>query len=103
MKVQLRNEQDSMGTVQVPVEAYYGAQTQRARDNFLISNLRFNPVFFKALGLIKKHAARVNYFLGLIDEEKAQAIITASDEMIRGEYDDQFVVDVFRAQEPLPT
>jgi fumarate hydratase class II len=91
-----REEQDSMGKVGVPEEAYYGAQTQRAKNNFLISDLRFPSVFYKALGLIKKHAAIVNLDLGLIEPETAKAIIAASDEMIDGKFNDQFVVDVFQ-------
>ncbi len=91
-----RDEQDSMGTVQVPEESYYGAQTQRAIENFQISDLRFQPVLYKALGMIKKHAARVNRDLGLLDETRAESIITASHEMIEGRFNDQFVVDVFQ-------
>ena len=91
-----REEQDTMGTVCVPENAYYGAQAQRAKDNFAISDLNFPSVFYKALGMIKKHAARVNHELGLISNEIAEAIIHASDEMINSRFDDQFVVDVFQ-------
>jgi len=91
-----RQEEDTMGTVQVPEDAYYGAQTQRAKDNFVVSDLRFPSVFYRSLGIIKKHAARVNLELGLIDAKRAKAIIEAAEEMISGEYDDQFVVDVFQ-------
>ncbi len=91
-----REEKDSMGTIPVPDDAYYGAQTQRAKDNFKISCLRFPPVFYRAMGLIKKHAAATNHGLGLIDDGTAESIIGASEQVIRGEFDDQFVVDVFQ-------
>jgi len=91
-----RVERDSMGDVLVPEEAYYGAQTQRAVENFTISGLRFPRVFISALGLIKKHAARVNRDLGLLDSSLADTIITAAQEVVAGDWDDQFVVDVFQ-------
>ena len=92
----VREEQDSMGTVSVPEEAYYGAQTKRAGDNFKISSLRFPPVFYHALGLIKKQTAIANRDLKLLDEKLAQAIIEASEQVIKGEFNDQFIVDVFQ-------
>jgi fumarate hydratase class II len=91
-----RVEQDSMGEILVPEEAYYGAQTQRALENFAISGLRFPRVFISALGLIKKLAAQVNRDLGLLDSALADAIITAAQEVVAGEWDAQFVVDVFQ-------
>ena len=91
-----REEQDSMGTVQVPEVAYYGAQTQRAVENFSISGYRFPRPFIRALGLIKKHAARVNRELGLLDAKPAEAIQAAAQEVVDGRLDDQFVVDVFQ-------
>lgn len=91
-----REEHDSMGVVPVPEDAYYGAQTQRAKENFKISGLSFPPVFFRAIGLIKKHAAVTNHDLGLIDDQAAEAIIRASEELISGEFNNQFVVDVFQ-------
>lgn len=91
-----RQEQDSMGVIRVPEEAYYGAQTERARHNFQISDLRFPQSFYKALGMIKKHGARVNFGLGLLERDLADAIIQACDEVISGRFDDQFVVDVFQ-------
>jgi fumarate hydratase class II len=91
-----REERDTMGTVRVPEAAYYGAQTQRAVENFAISGLRFPPPFIKSLGLIKKHAARVNLELGLLDPKRAEAVIAASAEVVSGEFDSQFVVDVFQ-------
>ncbi len=91
-----REEQDTMGSVKVHEDAYYGAQTQRAKQNFCISDLRFPPVFYKTLGMIKKHGAQTNLDLGTIGPEIAEVIITASEEMVNGRFDDQFVVDVFQ-------
>ena len=91
-----REEQDSMGKVRVPVEAYYGAQTARAMDNFQISELRFPRAFIKALGLIKKHAAITNQELGLLEEARAKAIVQAAQEVAQGKLDEQFVLDIFQ-------
>lgn len=91
-----REEKDSMGTVQVPEDAYYGAQTQRAADNFTISGLTFPFSFIRALCMIKKHAAVVNRELGLLDKRVAEAIIVAAEEVNQGKLDDQFIVDVFQ-------
>jgi fumarate hydratase class II len=95
-EMRYREEQDSMGRVRVPEDAYYGAQTQRAVDNFRISNIRFPPSFIRALGLIKKHAARVNRNLGLLAPELAEAIMEASEDVAAGRLNDQFVVDLFQ-------
>jgi fumarate hydratase class II len=91
-----REEKDSMGTVQVPADAYYGSQTQRAADNFPISGLRFPPAFIQALALVKKCAARVNDVLGLLDAKLAPAIAHAAQEVMDGKFDDQFVLDIFQ-------
>ena len=91
-----REEQDSMGPVRVPEKAYYGAQTQRALENFSISGLTFPTPFVRALGMIKKHAARVNVELELLDSEIAKAIIAAAEEAVAGKLQDQFVVDIFQ-------
>jgi len=91
-----REEEDTMGSVLVPEEAYYGAQTQRAAENFDISGLRFPSPFIGALGMIKKHAARVNLELQLLDAELADAIVRAAEEVTVGKLDDQFVIDVFQ-------
>jgi len=91
-----RIEQDSMGEVKVPEDAYYGAQTQRAKENFSISTLRFPSCFIKAIALIKKHAAQVNSDLRLLDARFSQSIVTAAQEVLEGKLDDQFVVDVFQ-------
>ena len=91
-----RKETDSLGTVQVPEEAYYGPQTQRAVDNFPISGLVFPPAFIHALARIKKNAAQVNANLGLIEKDKSQAISQAAQEILEGKLNDQFVVDIFQ-------
>ena len=91
-----REEKDAMGTVQVPREAYYGAQTQRAVDNFPLSGLRLPPEFIRALAMIKQAAARTNADLGLLPRDMADAIARAAGEVIDGRLDDQFVVDVFQ-------
>jgi fumarate hydratase class II len=96
MGTKYREEKDTMGTVQVPENAYYGAQTQRAAENFTFSSLKFPPSFIKALGIIKKHAARVNLDLGLLDRKLAEAIITAADEIMDGKLDDHFILDIFQ-------
>src|SRR5579862_942293 len=95
MKQDFRREQDSMGEMQVPAQAYYGAQTARAVENFPISDLRFPRRFIRALGLIKKHAARANEALGLLPKDLSTAIQKAAGEVIAGGLDDQFVVDIF--------
>ena len=91
-----REEYDSMGKVLVPEDAYYGAQTQRALENFSVSGLRFPRPFIRALGLIKKHGAAVNRDLGLLKGGIAEAILKASQEVVEGKLDDQFLVDVFQ-------
>ena len=85
-----------MGEVKVPEKAYYGAQTQRAVENFAVSGLRFPAPFIRALALIKKHAALVNSELGLLDSKLAEPIAAAAQEVCEGNRDDQFVVDVFQ-------
>lgn len=94
--MEYRIERDSLGELKVPADAYYGAQTQRAVENFPISGLRFPRTFIKALGAIKHAAAETNYELGLLDEERAKAIMQAAEEVIEGKLDDQFVVDIFQ-------
>jgi fumarate hydratase class II len=91
-----RTETDSLGDVPVPAEAYYGAQTQRAVDNFPISGLRLPRPFLRALGLIKLCAARANTELGLLDRQLSPAIQAAAQEVSDGRLDDQFVVDIFQ-------
>jgi fumarate hydratase class II len=96
MNSDFRTERDSMGEMQVPARARYGAQTARAVENFPISNLRFSRAFIRALGLIKAHAARTNAELGLLPEKIADAVQKAAREVLEGKLDDQFVVDVFQ-------
>jgi fumarate hydratase class II len=91
-----RIERDSLGEMEVPADAYWGAQTQRAVENFPISGITFSRRFIRALGVVKKAAAQANVDLGLIEAEKAGAITGAADEVIAGEHDDQFPVDVFQ-------
>jgi fumarate hydratase class II len=96
MKTETRTETDSMGSMQVPADVYYGAQTARAVDNFPISPLRFPRQFIRALGLIKKHAAKANESLGLLPDRLSGAIQQASQEVVDGRLDSQFVVDIFQ-------
>lgn len=91
-----RTETDSMGDVQVPASALYGAQTQRAINNFHISGAPLPSAFIKAVALIKKTAAETNQQLGLLKDELASAIAAAADKIQAGEYADQFPVDVFQ-------
>lgn len=91
-----RIERDSMGEVKVPEDALYGAQTQRAKENFPISDLRFPRRFIQALGAIKLEAANVNHELGLLDGRIKDAIVAAAEEVVEGRLDDQFVLDVFQ-------
>jgi len=91
-----RIESDSMGELKVPGEALYGAQTQRAVENFPLSGLRMAPAFIRAVALIKRCAATVNLKLGLIDPLIAEAITAAAQEVIDGRHADQFPVDVFQ-------
>jgi len=96
MSEDYRTEADSLGEMQVPADAYWGAQTQRAVENFPISGEAMDSRFVRALGVVKKSAARANRDLGLVDDEVAAAIVEAADEVIAGEHDDQFPVDVFQ-------
>lgn len=91
-----RIEKDSMGEMEVPADAYYGASTQRAVLNFPISDLRMPRSFIKAMGLIKLAAARTNKNSGAIDPKIADAISQASQEVIEGKLDKEFAVDVFQ-------
>ncbi|MDR3706808.1 MAG: class II fumarate hydratase [Capsulimonadaceae bacterium] len=91
-----RTEKDSMGEFQVPSDAYYGAQTARAVDNFPISGLRFPRPFIEALGAIKYAAAEANLAGGYLDERRAGAIKQAAQEVIDGKLDSQFVVDIYQ-------
>ena len=92
-----RIEVDSIGEVKVPRDALYAAQTQRAVDNFPISNLKPWPAFIWSMALIKRAAAEVHQDLGLLDGRLAKAIIQAGDEILAGQHHDHFVVDPFQA------
>src|ERR1700694_1444020 len=90
-----RIERDSMGEVRVPAEVLYGAQTQRAVENFSVGPHRFSKPLIQALGLVKSCAARANADLGVLPRELATTIEQAADSIARGEHYEQFVVDVF--------
>jgi len=91
-----RTEKDSLGEMKVPADALYGAQTQRAVENFPISGQRFGRRFIQALGWIKKAAAEANVELGTLDPEVGKAVVEAATEVADGRWDDQFVVDVYQ-------
>src|SRR5262245_11702763 len=95
-KNSFRVERDSMGEMQVPADALYGAQTQRAVENFPISNLRFSREFIRAMGLIKLAAARTNMDLGLLDKTTGESIVNAAQEVMDGKLDQHFVLDIFQ-------
>ena len=92
----MRIERDSMGEVSVPDGAYYGASTQRAVENFPISDVRFTRDFIAALGLIKGSAARISGPAGQVPSDIAAAIVSAADEVRSGELDEHFVLDIFQ-------
>ncbi|MDQ7005011.1 MAG: class II fumarate hydratase [Ghiorsea sp.] len=91
-----RTEHDSMGEMQVPEHAMYGASTARAIENFPVSNLKFSRVFIKALGHIKATAASVNADLGKLETDKSTLIHKAATDVAKGLYDEQFVLDIFQ-------
>ncbi len=93
---EFRVERDSMGEVRVPREAYYGAQTQRAVENFPISGIGFPAKFIRALALVKFAAATANESLGLLDSTKAEPIRKAAREVLEGKHDKEFIVDIFQ-------
>ncbi len=93
----MRIEKDTLGKVKLPDNAYYGAQTQRAVGNFPISGLRLPRRFIRAQGIVKLAAVRANGSLGQISKKLVRAIERAASEIIKGMYDDQFVVDVYQA------
>jgi fumarate hydratase class II len=92
----MRTEHDTMGVVEIPDGALWGAQTQRAAENFPISELRFGRRFIHALGHVKRACAHANMDLGLLAEPLGEAIVRACDEVIAGRWDDHFPVDVFQ-------
>lgn len=92
-----RKEKDSLGFVEVPARAYYGAQTSRAVENYPISGMRAHPQLIRAFGMVKRAAAEAYKELELIDVRRADAIIQAAQEVIEGKWNGEFVVDVFQA------
>jgi fumarate hydratase, class II len=91
-----RLEKDSLGTIEVPAGAYYGAQTERARRNFPVSGIRLPRRFIAAVAAIKGEAAAVNEELGIVPAEAARAIRQAADEIVAGRHEDQFPLDIFQ-------
>lgn len=91
-----RSEKDSMGEVKVPANAYYGAQTQRAVENFPVSGIGFPRAFIHGLGLVKLAAAAANEELGMLEPGLARAIRQAAQEVREGNLDREFVVDIFQ-------
>src|ERR1039458_7906369 len=94
---EMRLEKDSLGGVEVPAGAMYGAQTARAVENYSISGMRGAPAVIRAIGMVKKAAAEANGELGVVSKERAEAIARAAEEVIEGKWDAEFVVDVFQA------
>ena len=91
-----RIEKDSMGDVKVPKDAYYGAQTQRAVDNFPVSGIKFSRGFIEAIGLVKKSAATVNEALDQLDDSITDPIQSAAQEVVDGDFDHDFAIDIFQ-------
>ncbi len=92
----VRVERDSMGPMEVPADALYGASTMRAVLNFPISDLRFPRSFIRALGLVKLAAAKINMGLGLLDQKIGDAVVAAAQEVSDGKLDEHFVLDIFQ-------
>ena len=92
----MRKEKDSMGVVEVPDNVYYGAQTKRAHDNFPISDIKIPSDLIYAIAVIKRSAAIVNHSLGKLDLEIKDAIVKASDDILDGKLDDNFIIDVYQ-------
>src|SRR5262252_9379465 len=92
-----RTEKDSIGTKEIPADAYYGVQTLRAVENYPISGMRAHPTLVRAIGMVKRAAGEANKSLGLVDDKRADAIIQAAQEVADGKWNHQFVVDVFQA------
>src|SRR5690625_6723689 len=88
-----RIESDFLGEKEIPEEAYYGVQTQRAHDNFPITGHKIDEHLIKALGIVKKSAAQANMEVGQLDEELAKPIIAAAEEVLTGRFNDQFILD----------
>src|SRR5215510_8165062 len=93
----MRQEKDSIGPKEIPADVYYGIQTARAVENYPISGMKAHPTLIRAFGMVKRAAAEANKTLGLVDDKRADAITQASQEVIDGKWDGEFVVDVFQA------
>ena len=96
MTTETRLEADSIGTMKVPAEAYYGVQALRAKQNFPITGTKLHPAFIRNLAQIKKAAAITNNNAGLLPEDKADAIVRACDEVISGKLAEEFIVDAIQ-------
>src|SRR6267154_6590677 len=94
--MQKRTEKDSMGIMEVPADALYGATTQRAVLNFPVSGYRFGRPLIRALGLVKWAAAQANRDLEKLDEERTRLIVQAAEEVIEGKLDSHFPIDIFQ-------
>src|SRR5437879_2956551 len=92
----VRQESDSMGTIEVSADRYWGAQTERSLEHFAIGQNRMPREVTEALALVKKAAAMANSDLKLLSEDKAKLIIQAADEVIQGEWDDQFPLRIWQ-------
>ena len=92
-----RQEKDSIGIKEIPADVYYGVQTARAVENYPISGMRANPTLIRAFGMVKYAAAEANKELGLVDAQRADAIMKAAQEVMDGKWNQSFVVDVFQA------
>ncbi|MCR6653690.1 MAG: class II fumarate hydratase [Cellvibrionaceae bacterium] len=95
-EARVRIETDTLGNVEVPEECYWGAQTQRSIENFPIGGQRFSPVFIRALFIVKAAAARTNFSLGKLDEQRCEWILRACEEGLLGRYNDQFPLVVWQ-------
>lgn len=93
----MRTEKDSIGTKEIPADVYYGIQTARAVENYPISGMRAHRTLIRAFGMVKEAAAEANKSLRLVDKKRADAIIQAAQEVQKGKWDGEFVVDVFQA------
>src|SRR3972149_10052122 len=93
-----RIEKDSLGEVKVPIDAYWGAQTQRAVGNFPISGIKFPFEFIQAYTTIKKAAAIANMKTGRLDKKRGNAIVKACNEILQHKFDEQFILNVFQAE-----
>ena len=98
----MRIENDSLGEMQIPDEAYYGIQTARALTNFPISGLTAHPSLVESMVYIKKAAALTNHELGRLDKDRKDVIVKACDEILKGNFIDQFLVNIFQMGDQRP-